>query len=215
MTDTFDVTGILLERVLAAVEGLHAALLGMPAPRIDVPPVDLSEIVMAVSGLRPSASAEEIASAIARKITPPANDTSALAGVIGELGAKLEQLDFRMKGSMPAFGASGPSNISDNPDRQLGHVTIDGFTIPGASTAGLASEATLQNVREGVTTFETRLDYDTRTDGLPVYVGKATNGTATSAATWVIQKLTYDASNRLTRAQVLTGVYNNRATLAW
>jgi YD repeat-containing protein len=74
--------------------------------------------------------------------------------------------------------------------------------------------------RQRVVTYptfeETRLDYDVRTDGNPVYVGKAAQGTATAAATWTIQKLTYDTSSRLTRAEVLTGVaWNSRASLAW
>jgi hypothetical protein len=79
----------------------------------------------------------------------------------------------------------------------------------------LALDATLVDVKRAVTDFESRLDYDERTDANPVYVGKNTNGAATSAGTWVIQKLTYDGSNRLTRAQVLTGVWDNRATLGW
>lgn len=70
-------------------------------------------------------------------------------------------------------------------------------------------------VRQAPSTSETRLDYDTRTDGNPVYVAKAPQGTATSAATWLVQKLTYDASARLTRAEVLTGSWDGRASLSW
>lgn len=211
----FDLHGILLERLYEAVAQLGQVLQSMPPAQVSVPPVDLSEVVTAVSGLRPSATAEEIGAAVASRLRPPTNDNGQISEILLNLAAKLEQLDFRMKGSMPAFGASGPSNISDNPDRLLGHVTIDGFTIPGADTAGLASENTLLKVERGVTDYETRLDYGTRLDSLPVYIGKNLEGTATSAATWNVTKLTYDVTNRLTRSQVLTGVWDNRATLPW
>src|SRR4030042_3872409 len=58
---------------------------------------------------------------------------------------------------------------------------------------------------------EKRLDYDTRTDDNPVYIGFAeylfTSATDTITPTvdsdiWIIQKLTYDGSDRETRIQV-------------
>lgn len=82
--------------------------------------------------------------------------------------------------------------------------------------SGAATEATLQNVRRGLTDQETRLDYSTRSDGNPVYVGRNLNAASTSANTWTIQRLSYDASARLTRAQVLSAVaWSSRANLAW
>lgn len=59
------------------------------------------------------------------------------------------------------------------------------------------------------------LDYATRTDGSPVYVGKNRQAAATTDNTWVIQRFTYDSSSRPTDVQVLTGVWNDRATLSW
>lgn len=59
------------------------------------------------------------------------------------------------------------------------------------------------------------LDYGARLDGNPVYVGKATQATALSANTWKIQRFTYDGTNRVTDIQILTGVWNDRAILAW
>lgn len=69
---------------------------------------------------------------------------------------------------------------------------------------------------------EKRLDYDTRTDDNPVYIGFAeylfTSATDTitptvDTDTWIIQKLTYDSSDRVTRIQVARGTWNDRATL--
>lgn len=68
---------------------------------------------------------------------------------------------------------------------------------------------------------EKRLDYDTREDDQPVYVGFAetdyndTDGTIAplTTDTWVIQKFTYDGSNRVTRIQVARGAWDDRATL--
>lgn len=102
----------------------------------------------------------------------------------------------------------------------IGNVVVSNFpaTQPVSGTVsvtGVATEATLLNVKRAISDFETRLDYDVRTDGNPVYVGKQAQGTATSASTWIIQKLTYDASARLTRTQVLTGSWDNRASLGW
>lgn len=57
--------------------------------------------------------------------------------------------------------------------------------------------------------------------GLPVYIGHAAPGTATSAALWRIQKLSYDASNRLTTIEWADGngefdnIWDDRATLSY
>ena len=60
------------------------------------------------------------------------------------------------------------------------------------------------------TTFDTasgmlmKMDYDTRTDSNPVYIGVAKPGTAdsTAAGAWLLQKYTYDSSDRVTIRQV-------------
>lgn len=53
---------------------------------------------------------------------------------------------------------------------------------------------------------ETRFDYGARTDSSPVYIGKAPQATATTTATWTIQKFEYDSSSRCTRIQILRNV---------
>lgn len=60
------------------------------------------------------------------------------------------------------------------------------------------------------------LDYDGRTDQLPVYVGIAVQGTTTSQALWRIIRMTWDVDNRLVDKQELTDVvWDNRAALGW
>lgn len=74
----------------------------------------------------------------------------------------------------------------------------------------------LGDLLSGSTTNETRLDYVARTDGQPVYIGRAADGSATSAAVWNIERLTYDGNGRVTRKQVREdAVWDNRAILAW
>ena len=91
-----------------------------------------------------------------------------------------------------------------------GTVTANLGTIDGAN-----AEVTQLKVMRGLTDYETRLDYSTRLDGNPVYVGKHANGTSTTSTTWTVQKLTYDSLSRLTRAQVLSGSWSGRAALGW
>lgn len=76
-----------------------------------------------------------------------------------------------------------------------------------------ATEDTLADIKRGITDQETRFDYGARTDSSPVYIGKADDGTATTETTWTIQKLTYDASDRVTRIEVGAGAWDDRSTM--
>lgn len=93
-------------------------------PIVQVAEPDLSAIVTAVNGLKPGATAAEIGREIAKQINPqPITENSALLEAFRELADKI---DFRMQGVGRAFGSSGPSNIADNAQRQLGIVSITG-----------------------------------------------------------------------------------------
>lgn len=104
----------------------------------------------------------------------------------------------------------------------VGNLPAD-YPLPAAQVTALTPPATfplpdaqLEALRPAVDApSETRMDYATRTDGNPVYVGKADQGTATTATTWTIQRLEYDGSARLVRVQTLTGAWDSRATLGW
>jgi len=58
-----------------------------------------------------------------------------------------------------------------------------------------------------------KIDYDGRGDDNPVYVGFNTSDAATSDTDWVVQKVTYDGSDRPTLVQVARGSWDNRASL--
>lgn len=85
----------------------------------------------------------------------------------------------------------------------------------------LAAQRVVNPLPEAFDT-EKRLDYDTRDDENPVYIAFAeylfiSDTEAITPATdtdmWIIQKLTYDSSARLTRIQVARGAWDDRSTL--
>lgn len=59
------------------------------------------------------------------------------------------------------------------------------------------------------------LDYSTRTDSNPVYVGYNIMGNGQGVTNWLIQKLTYDSSNRVTQVQIAIGAWSNRTALIY
>ena len=60
-----------------------------------------------------------------------------------------------------------------------------------------------------------KLDYDTRTDGQPIYQGFAPFNTATTATEWLIFKYTYDVNNNMTARDVSWGAWDSRTTLTY
>lgn len=95
--------------------------------------------------------------------------------------------------------------------------------LPTDPVSDLGVRAKLQElldvIDEGLPTRspsrENRLDYDTRTDANPVYVGDAAPGAATSALAWTVLKLHYDSDNRLTRKQVQVDIAWDNRTAGW
>lgn len=61
----------------------------------------------------------------------------------------------------------------------------------------------------------TLFDYAGRLDSNPVYIGENDQGVATSVATWIVRRITYDLSSRATDIQVLVGKWDDRAVLGW
>ncbi len=57
-----------------------------------------------------------------------------------------------------------------------------------------------------------KVDYDTRTDANPVYVGYAPRGSADEDDGWLLQKLTYDTTDRVTIRQVAYGNWTDRTS---
>jgi hypothetical protein len=64
--------------------------------------------------------------------------------------------------------------------------------------------------------IQMRLDYGTRTDNQPDYVGYATKGLATSASGWMIQKMTYnDDTDLLETRQISYDAWDDRASASY
>jgi hypothetical protein len=103
------------------------------APTVVVSEPDLSEIVNAVNGLKPGATADDIGRAIAANLNPQEKAENTM--MVEAMRELVEKIDFRLQGVGRAFGSSGPSNISDNAERQLGQVSIVGNSYMGSITA--------------------------------------------------------------------------------
>lgn len=65
---------------------------------------------------------------------------------------------------------------------------------------------------DGGQSFQKLIDYDVRTDDNPIYIGYGVRGLATSTDGWLINKITYDVSNRPTSIQSGIGKWTERAT---
>ena len=59
--------------------------------------------------------------------------------------------------------------------------------------------------------LQMRADYVARTDGQPVYLGFNKKGIATSDASWLLHKFTYDVSDRVTVRQIAFASWDLRA----
>lgn len=67
--------------------------------------------------------------------------------------------------------------------------------------------------------YTTALEFDASNN--PIYIGTATQGSAKSAASWQIRKLTFDGSNNVTDIKFASGaatftfIWDNRAAYAY
>ncbi len=102
-----------LVAVLAALDQLRAAITDMPqpaAPVVRVAPPDLSEIVMAVNGLKPGVDADEIAAALAAVLVPQAPVSDEASASLAAVAKALEKLDHRLQGvGTQAYGGGAVS----------------------------------------------------------------------------------------------------------
>lgn len=61
--------------------------------------------------------------------------------------------------------------------------------------------------------WQQKVDYGTRTDGQPVYVGNAHLGTADDDEKWILTFFKYDESNQMVEKYSLEGTWDDRAAL--
>lgn len=100
-----------------------------------------------------------------------------------------------------------------------------GFLMLGASVA-LATQGAWErafkaqnNFAEKVETIKPTLqiamDYDSRTDGQPVYLGYASRSEGTDSGEWLVYKFTYDGNDQLLTRKSAFGAYDDRASLTY
>ena len=63
--------------------------------------------------------------------------------------------------------------------------------------------------------MQMRCDYDTRTDGQPVYLGFAPKGLGVGDTKWLLHKFTYDVSDRITLRQIAYSSWTLRASATY
>ena len=98
--------------------------------------------------------------------------------------------------------------------------TIRKFKNYGVNSGGELVELLLGDDGKLVATVQAntqqeRFDYDTRTDGQPVYAGFADNGVLESESTWTLQKFTYNGDGFITLKQTATDSWNNRGAASY
>lgn len=126
----------LLRSIWAALRRIEDNLALPPAP-LEIPPInvtppDLTEVVTAVTSLRPSATADDIARALADVLSPRSDDGAGDA--LRQVAEGLKTLDHRLQGfGKQAYGG--------------GSAIIDKNSV---AAAGLAKETTLESLRADV-----------------------------------------------------------------
>lgn len=113
-----------LMAILAAIEALREAVMAMPPPVVNLPapaeipapvihvdPPDLADVVNAVVGIQPGATAAEIAAALA-DVVAPVQTSEDTAAPLRQVAEALEKLDFRLKGMGTQAYGGGSVNFS-------------------------------------------------------------------------------------------------------
>lgn len=92
---------------------------------------------------------------------------------------------------------------------------IDALNAKNYSTEATLSQllSVANDTKRAVTDYRQLIEWNA--DGNPVYVGLNAQSAATSATTWVVRRITWDASGNPTDLQVLTGAWTQRSSLAW
>lgn len=184
-----DIADLRAEQLLLALSSLQDALNSMPAPVVHVAEPDLSAIVQAVTQLNGPATAQEIAQAVREVIDPSPQPT--IEPVLAQLTEALERLDFRMQGLSSGSGGGVGSRVQN----------VDGTS--------LSTQDAQLDVR-----YEWQAGLDA---SVPLYVGSAPPGTATSTASWRIDKYTYitgpSGDSVPSVVQTATGAWDSRASL--
>lgn len=123
-----------LDQLVSAFRDLAALI--VRAPVVEVPPIDLSEIVTAVNNLKPGVDAEEIADAIVRTLQFP-EPHSEVGPELAAVAKSLEKLDFRLQGiGTQAYGGGSVSLQANQSVTVPGIPNLTGTWDYNAGTSG-------------------------------------------------------------------------------
>lgn len=199
------------EQLIATVNALREALLSLPAPVVQVSDPDLTAVVNAVNGLRPSATADEIGEAIVARLS--GDERGQMEPVLAKLVKSLDTLDFRLRGLGSAGGRGGGMpgsvDITDRGGRNLGTVTIGNPSQIG--TRGLTERMFAKAPLDGYSLW-----FDTA-DASFIYIAESVQGSAGTDAVFQGIRVQKDASgNPLGEVQQATGfAWNSRGAASW
>lgn len=145
-------------RVVAAIDQLRAAIVDappIPVPVVEVPPVDLSEVVMAVQALKGPATAEDIAEALASVLRRDPEPPATTSEVMGEVVDALKRLDFRLKGGGGNMMGAGGGSVQFSPqglrDIEAAFVaaSADATVTPVVATVTASGDTTVHTPAAG------------------------------------------------------------------
>ena len=146
---------------------------------------------------------------------------SVLQAILTELGQKFEGGTVNV-GNFPAVqdvqGSVAVDNLPSTYPLPTAQVQTDALTdtelratpVP-VDVVGAAQEDTLLDVKRAISDYEERYEFDA--EGNPLYVGKALDGTLTSATGWTVYKFTF-VGGLPSRKQVRSDVaWDDRGTV--
>lgn len=149
---------------------------------------------------------------------PAAQVTDLKAVTVGNLPAtyplpttQVTDLKAVTVGNLPADYPLPAAQIADLKAVTVGNLPTD-YPLPAAQVADLKT-VEVSNFPGAEQDMEERYEFDA--DGNPLYVGKAPDGTATTAALWTVYKFTF-VGGLPTRKQVRENIaWDDRATVVW
>lgn len=162
-----------------------------PLPTTQVTSLTPQKDALTDAQLRAAAVNVTVSNPTANPETGLAKETT-VAAILTELQQKLEAGQSVNVGNFPATQTvSGTVAVSNLPD----------------------DNAVLNDIKRDITDYEERFEFDA--SGNPLYVGKAPDGTLTSATAWTVYKFTF-VNGLPERKQVRAGVaWDSRATVGW
>jgi hypothetical protein len=164
-----------------------------------VPVLSADEMAKAVADAV-SGSVSRTLGPLLERLVPEGNEE--LTQPLADVAKHLERMNRKVSAlsAMPAVTA--PPNV-----------TIDGGTLDSIRQPVTFDPNTVMTTK--VREHRLLLDYSTRLDSNPVYVGSAAPGSSETAAVWLVKRLGYDATARLIQVDVRDGIAWTDRAVGW